>query len=80
MCSVPVNGGKWRVNVKNTVSVIRGYQVSAMAMACDAIVMGRKGACLALLRAVSLESVQVKPAAAPAVREQSAKPSTQLQD
>ena len=72
--------GKRRGNVKNTVSVIRGYQVSAMAVACDGIVMGRKGACLALLRAVSLESVRVKTNTTPPCRKQDLRPSAQLLD
>ena len=72
--------GERRIDVKNTVSVIRGYQVSAMALACDGIVMGRKGACLALLRAVSLESVRVKPSPPPLGLKPSVQQRAQLQD
>ena len=67
------------MNVDKKSSVIRGYQISAMAMACEGIVRGRKGACLALLRAVSLESASVRTKAVPAGKPE-AKPRTQLQD
>lgn len=67
------------MDVRTKVSAIRGYQVAAMARACDAIVMGRKGACLALLRAVSLESVRVKASPVQATVERDVAPSAQLQ-